>query len=850
MTFPQMISANGTSAETAGIAGSAPCRVSVVQGTRLRWQDISAVLALALLGLILFRFQVFGDGLYIGNPDRLSGNLKILKFSLDGLASGHLDAWDQFEMLGYDTFTLPYTFPSVFTLVAYLMGPENLYVGTGYELPILLSMAGIAAYAFIRVVVGSAFPAFIGAILYQFSALTILKVSQNDLSFAVFIFIPILMLVIRQVTAHNIRSSFILLAGLLFLMLHFTFLQKASYAMILAGSFCLYRTIAERNWRISAVFAAACVVAAIGAFPRIYGIAVAMREYSRTVTGHNFDQFADVYSFQGIFPSQILRWFDDGIFGRYPSDGSIVLQNNINLTEGFLLYTCSFVPFVMLLGIWFYRGRPFALIYSRRYDGAFFFWFLVFTISVVVVPIMLELVWLIYLRMDFTHARILIIGLLPLSAIVTMVLADLKPLNQSRGRAAVALWMLAAVLAVVVVLGIEWFAHSFQGSARLVYTSLRVRDEAVARIGASLTAVVCLLIAIRGWSWHRLKDGRGTHIANHPALANTAYWTLGFAIGLQTFLGADFQINGSHTHAGLPFLGGNIYYSTKANFHPPTPDAITALSRRLDNDNYRSVLLCDPNVAGGFCGGHIPEFWRLRVIDGYYGLGVPARLSALPWRSSISLRTISHTARNQLDWPVLSLLNVKYAVTVDEAFYRNNRAGPGEKWFPASPDDINMELNPLPVVPRYYFAHSLVPVADAAQAVSGLFQGDKLTDVTETSFVENFSGRATYSATGSISSTGSGDHIKLVVDPAPVDRFLIVNELYFPGWTAEIGGRPTPIYPTNAVMRGVVVPAGVATVDFIYTPFVRRGISVVFYVTAFLLAGLGTFVFGRFSLCR
>src|SRR6266540_4488316 len=329
------------------LAGSQ--RTGEVKRQSLLWQDAAAVAILVLLSLILFRSQIFGDGLYIGNPDRLNSNLKVLKFHLDSLANGHLDAWDPYEMLGYDTFALPYTFPSIFTLLAYLAGPENLYVATGYELPMLLAMAGIAAYAFVRVAVSSPFPALIGAILYQFSALTIQKVSQNDLSFAVFIFIPVLMLVIRQTNAQNILRSFLFLAALVFLLLHFTFLQKASYAMILVGTYCLYRTIVERNWRISAVFATACLVAIIGAFPRLYGIALAMREYSRTTVGMDFDQFSDIYSFQAVFPVQILRWFDGGIFGRYPSEATIALQGYINLTEGFLLYTSSFIPFLLLV---------------------------------------------------------------------------------------------------------------------------------------------------------------------------------------------------------------------------------------------------------------------------------------------------------------------------------------------------------------------------------------------------------------------------------------------------------------------------------------------------------------------
>jgi hypothetical protein len=816
----------------------------------LRWPDAAALAILVILSLILFRSQLFGDGLYIGNPDRLNSNLKTLKFHLDSLATGHLDAWDQFEMLGYDTFALPYTFPSIFTVVAYLIGPENLYVATGYELPVLLAMAGIAAYAFVRVAVGSSFPAFIGAILYQFSALTIQKVSQNDLSFAVFILIPVLMLVIRQTRPHTVLRSFLLLTVLIFLLLHFTFLQKASYAMILAGTYCLYRTVAERNWRLLAVFPAGSLVAIIGAFPRLYGIALAMREYARSMPGRNFDQFVDVYLFQAVFPMQILRWFDGGIFGRYPSEATIALQSYVNVTEGFLLYTSSFVPFLVLLGIVVYRDRPLALLYSRRGDGAFFVWFFVFTVSVIVSSVVLWLVWLLYFQIDFTHARILIVGLLPLSVIVALVLTDLKPAIKRTSRQDVIFWISGAILAFIMVLGIDWIAQSLQGS--FLYThferTLRIRHEAIARIGMSFIAVVCLVVAIRGWSLRRQRESRALYAASHPHIARIAYWSLGLAIGLQTFLAADFQINGSHTHTGLPFLNGNIHYSTKANFHPPQPNVVSILAQRLDNENYRSVLLCNPEIAGGFCAGHVPEFWRLRVIDGYYGLGVPRRLAALPWRFGLGLRTISYTSPDLLDWPILGLLNVKYAVVVDEALYRNNSAGPAEPWRPLAPDDVKTITNPSPVAPRYYFTRYVIAVSDATEAVSKLFQGNRIDDVTERSYVENFPNAVAYSGLGTISPVGSGDRIKVMVQPAGADRFLVANELYYPGWTATVDGKPAQIYPTNAVMRGVVVPAGATTIEFTYTPFTRRNISFVFYGTALLLAAVGAFVLSRSSL--
>ena len=137
------------------------------------------------------------------------------------------------------------------------------------------------------------------------------------------------------------------------------------------------------------------------------------------------------------------------------------LSNPLNLTEGFLLYTSSLVPF-FISGIYRYGRRPFELLYARRSDVGFFFWFMCFTFSVIGFPWILKLVWLLYLRLDFTHARILIVGLLPLSLIVSALLADMSPI--SRGQQAMDDPVVAILLAVLLVGGIEFISRKFSGS--------------------------------------------------------------------------------------------------------------------------------------------------------------------------------------------------------------------------------------------------------------------------------------------------------------------------------------------------------------------------------------------------
>jgi hypothetical protein len=49
-------------------------------------------------------------------------------------------------------------------------------------------------------------------------------------------------------------------------------------------------------------------------------------------------------------------------------------------------------------------------------------------------------------------------------------------------------------------------------------------------------------------------------------------------------------------------------------------------------------------------------------------------------------------------------------------------------------------------------------------------------------------------------------------------RFLVLSEMYFPGWRAYVDGMEAPIYRTNYLFRGVVVPQGQHTLVFAYRP--------------------------------
>ncbi len=50
------------------------------------------------------------------------------------------------------------------------------------------------------------------------------------------------------------------------------------------------------------------------------------------------------------------------------------------------------------------------------------------------------------------------------------------------------------------------------------------------------------------------------------------------------------------------------------------------------------------------------------------------------------------------------------------------------------------------------------------------------------------------------------------------DGMVVLSDTYFPGWYANVDGKPAPIYQVNGAMRGVLVPQGMHTLSMVYRP--------------------------------
>jgi hypothetical protein len=173
--------------------------------------------------------------------------------------------------------------------------------------------------------------------------------------------------------------------------------------------------------------------------------------------------------------------------------------------------------------------------------------------------------------------------------------------------------------------------------------------------------------------------------------------------------------------------------------------------------------------------------------------------------------------------PILSSLNVRYLLARPGT---SLRVGSGYRRVWENAEVIVYE-NML-AYPRAFFAGSVQAMIDAA-AILRVVTAD------------GFDGRrlALVEAADTPAVSAGSDQDRVTVNElgtngmsltcsAASPRFLVLSEMYFPGWQATVDGVPTQIYRTNYLFRGVVVPAGRHTVTFAYRPssvLIGAGIS-------------------------
>jgi hypothetical protein len=682
------------------------------------------VLAVLIGGVALvFWQQLVGAAVFIGESDRLNTYLNMRLAEHDALRTyGRVPAWNPTMFGGFSVAALhwmnPGTDPIAFFLQ--LFPRDRVYQALGYVSIALVFAACTTAYFFIRDLTGARIPAAIAALCYGLSAFGIHRIAQVDNAYLTLILLPAGMLAIRRIRAGNLIRPFVGLTLSISALAFWGFLQEVAYAFCFLAAYALYR--AAVSWKsgpraavgVLIVVGTSFVVCLLFAAPRLVTVGSEFFRLSRP-PGH----------FHHPGYQEFLRFFHEGIYGRYFAEGRLVF-NSLNLHEGLQLVSSTtlalFVCFGVLrpttrleliaglllfamifaigpiyhlplaaswpskelinIGLFFCLlgfGVAFARLVpatSRPTDTTFHLLALVVILALILVPEAFYAVYLMFGRSDFSHTRLSILLLLPLCSLFAIYLAELRTLPfgpalawPRSGRA-----LITALGIILVAALLSWGIHGPIFDQLLATTAFRIRppdvvlqhppDLIVLPVAIKVVLTAGVLAAVLVTLFRRpspVFDGR--------IVATIVVATFAF---VETVTYAHFKVDGPQNWT-YPVPFGSLSYMDilPSVMRPPSEDRLEAFADRAEVENFRSILVSERSFYAGVLTPHISQFWRARMVGGY-GTGVPERLASLPWPEGVStLRMIELRWGLATNPYLLSLLNVKYLVFATPDLYFN-----------------------------------------------------------------------------------------------------------------------------------------------------------------------------------
>jgi hypothetical protein len=519
------------------------------------------------------------------------------------------------------------------------------------------------------------------------------------------------------------------------------------------------------------------------------------------------------------------------------------------------LYACIAGAIVLLLRI-ARRHSSFGTVFNRLVpplprpaDTAFHSVALVLVLFLIVIPEGYYGVYLLFGRVDFTHSRLSLLAILPLCSLFAVYLTELKslPLEPAVKRVGTLHTVTAALGIIIAAAAVAWLIHGPLIDQLVPKTAFQIRPygasgNIVPPVAVKALLTLLVLAAVMAsflYRPYRTLDGR---LAAALVVAT-------FAL-VETVTYAQFKVNGPQNWT-YPVPFGSLSYMDvpPSVLRPPSEEKLKAFADKLEAEDFRSVLLTPPSFYEGNITPHISQFWRARMVGGL-GPGVPKRLAALPWPDGvlrvhrIELRRMSHVNPD-----LLSLLNVKYLVVTTPDLYFNTAsknsdrspltlpdiAAPGEV---VNIDGISFGLikNPVAPLPRHFLVEKVTGVRETPRLQGGALEApahpaserhdsasalarERIDQLTSHSLAEDFRGTETFDTSGPLDVAYHDDMIDIRLTPSSRDRFVVINERYHPKWRARAQTQDIPIFPTNAVMMGVRIPANLDRIELRFEPF-------------------------------
>ena len=284
----------------------------------------------------------------------------------------------------------------------------------------------------------------------------------------------------------------------------------------------------------------------------------------------------------------------------------------------------------------------------------------------------------------------------------------------------------------------------------------------------------------------------------------------------------------------IDLLGVSKRYLNNDSFIEPADvesyyaDTRADVQIKQDTGYYRVLNLAFPDGQGGYAFDIGNSFndalasYKHNTIGGYS----PAKLGLYQDLIERQItKNIQAWATNQMakdSFPVLNMLNMKYVIVPDQRDPKQTQAIP----------------NPF-AMGSCWLVKEVKFVKNADEEMSGLDSFDP----TQVAFVdERFKSAVPFSPVYDSTATikliqNNNDEIKYEFNAA-TNQFAVFSEIYYPsGWEAYIDRKKTPYCKTNYALRGLAIPAGKHSIEFIFDPAsvrVGEGISRYAYIISIL----------------
>ncbi|MBV9545788.1 MAG: GtrA family protein, partial [Chloroflexi bacterium] len=374
------------------------------------------ILFLVLGAAFAFQQTLFFGYRLIGNSDRLNHYISFILYHTHFLEHGQFSAWSEFVFDGFDTTSLPMSFPTPLYALPSLLHTEDVVGVFGVIAFLLLAITLVESYAVMYLICGDRLAALAGAATYACATYALLKLVQSDQTYLSVLTAPLFFYLVHTTSRRNWLRRFIALTILVVVECYFAFLQEFSYNLIFFFAYAAYLFL-RRNRYPLLTFACAFVAGVVLSAPRLLAQYFSLDTVGRARGAPVLQDTVDGRT--------LLRFFSRDIFGHSWRD-QLQLPVQLNLHEGDLLNSSVFGALLLLLIIisfgWllFRSRRPSG---SLRFYGIVFVPYILLVFAVMHVPAVYLMFARLYLNISFQHSRISVSAMLPVAILTAIFLA-------------------------------------------------------------------------------------------------------------------------------------------------------------------------------------------------------------------------------------------------------------------------------------------------------------------------------------------------------------------------------------------------------------------------------------------